>query len=165
SACSTSDSSTWAGPVSFTTLCDATNIPYYLDFESVTIPAIPTCTSIENAGTGNNWRTAGNPGYGFTGQVLNYPYNSTSPANAWFYTQGLNLTAGTSYRLKFRYGNNSTAYTESLKVAYGTSASNTSMTTVLADFPSIAMAGSDLHIVDFIPSASGVYYIGFNAYS
>lgn len=164
-ACASSDSSTWTGPVSFTTLCNATNIPYYLDFESVTTPAIPGCTSIENAGTGNNWRTASNPGYGFTGQVLNYPYNSSNPANAWFYTQGLNLTAGTSYRLRFRYGNNSSSYTESLKVAYGTSVSNTSMTTVLADFPSISLEGSNLYFIDFIPASSGVYYIGFNAYS
>jgi hypothetical protein len=98
-------------------------------------------------------------------KALTYLYNSSNAANAWFYTQGINLTAGVSYRIKYTYGNNSTTYVEKLKVAYGTSASNASMTNALADHPNINTATAATNFVDFTPAASGVYYFGFNAYS
>lgn len=151
----------------FTTVCGATNVPYTQNFESVATPALPGCTSVENAGTGNNWTTY-SPGAGsFTTKVLNYSYSFSSAANAWFYTQGLNLTAGTSYRIKYIYGNASAAtYPEKLKIAYGTSANSASMTTVLADHPNIVNGTTANSVsVDFTPTASGVYYFGFNAYS
>ena len=168
SVCSSSDSSVWSLRGTFTTPCQASTVPYSQDFESVTVPAIPSCTSIQNAGTGNNWTVANNPGYGFTSKTLRYAWNTTNPANAWFYTNGIQLNGGTSYTISYRYGNNSTTYTEKLKVSYGTSPINTTMTT-LVDHPSItggtttstALQG----LVEFTPNTSGVYYFGFNAYS
>ncbi|TXF77637.1 fibronectin type III domain-containing protein [Chryseobacterium sp.] len=167
SKCSTTQFSTWVTAGSATTLCTATNIPYAQDFESVTTPALPACTTIQNAGTGNDWITYSPATGSFNTKVLNYTYNTANPANAWFYTQGLNLTGGTSYRLKFIYGNASgTTYPEKLKVAYGNSAVNTAMTTVLADYPNVVNGTTaNSVIVDFTPSTTGVYYIGFNAYS
>ncbi|WBX96728.1 fibronectin type III domain-containing protein [Chryseobacterium gambrini] len=165
SNCGSGSTSSWAGPVSFTTACTATNVPYTQDFESVTTPALPSCTSLENAGTGNNWTTSSPGAYGFTTKALTYLYNFSNDANAWFYTQGINLTAGVSYRIKYTYGNNSTTYAEKLKVAYGTSANNASMTNALADHPNINTATSASNFVDFTPTASGIYYFGFNAYS
>jgi hypothetical protein len=160
-----SDVSSWTGPHSFTTLCLSVNVPYSQDFESITVPAIPVCHSIENAGLGNNWLTANNPGSGFTTKVLKYPYNATYAANAWFYTPGINLTAGTAYRLTFKYGNNSTTYVEKLKVAYGVSPVNTDMTTVLLNFPNINQNALQNASVDFVAASSGVFYFGFNCYS
>lgn len=152
---------------SFSTVCDATNVPYIQDFESVTPPALPACTATENAGTGNNWQTYSPSSGSFNTKVLNYIYNSTNAANAWFFTRGINLTAGTSYRIKYIYGNASgTTYPEKMKVAYGTAAASASMTTVLADYPSITNGTTAVaEMIDFIPPASGVYYFGFNAYS
>ncbi len=164
SNCDGVDKSSWTSSAySFITACDVANIPYTQDFESVTTPAIPTCTSIQTV-TGNNWITASPAAYGFTTKVLEYPYNS-SVANAWFYTQGLNLTAGTSYRLTFNYGNNSTSYTEKLKVWYGTSAVNSSMVNPIVDYPTINQGTSQSSSTDFTPATTGVYYLGFNAYS
>ncbi|MCY1661262.1 fibronectin type III domain-containing protein [Chryseobacterium sp. SL1] len=165
SNCGSGSTSSWAGSLNFTTACTATNIPYTQDFESVTTPALPSCTSLENAGTGNNWTTSSPAANGFTTKALTYLYNFSNDANAWFYTQGINLTAGVSYRIKYTYGNNSTTYVEKLKVAYGTSANNASMTNALADHPSINTATAATNFVDFTPTASGVYYFGFNAYS
>ncbi|UWX62487.1 fibronectin type III domain-containing protein [Chryseobacterium oranimense] len=165
SNCGSGATSSWSGPTSFTTACNATNIPYTQDFESVTTPALPSCTSLENAGTGNNWTTSSPAANGFTSKTLTYLYNSSSAANAWFYTQGINLTAGVSYRIKYRYGNNSTTYVEKLKVAYGTSASSASMNNTLADYSNINTGTSTSAFVDFTPATSGVYYFGFNAYS
>ncbi len=166
SNCGTGGVSTWSVVDSFTTQCAATNIPYSQDFESATVPALPNCTSIENVGTGNNWVTASAPGNGFTSKALKYGYNSTNPADAWFYTQGLNLTAGTSYRLTFKYGNNSAAtYTESMNVSYGTDANAASMSTLIVDYPAITGAVPNTSSTDFTPSSTGVYYIGYHVYS
>jgi hypothetical protein len=166
SNCGSSDVSAWASSASFTTQCDPVSVPYSQDFESVTTPAIPICTSIENAGTGNNWKTASPGLYGFTTKCLNYTYNSYNAANAWFFTAGINLTAGTSYRISYNYGSSSTTYfPENLKVAYGVSASSTSMTTVLATHTNILTNSAPSSTVDFTPSTTGIYYFGFNAFS
>ncbi len=158
--------STWAGPYTFVTQCGSTNVTYTQDFESVTVPAIPSCTSIQNAGTGNDWKTSANPGFGNTTKVLTYQFNSTNAANAWFYSQGLNLINGTSYRLIFKYNASGTTFTEKLKVAYGTSATSGSMTNVLYTNTAINQTAAFQSVtVDFTPTSTGVFYIGFNAFS
>ncbi len=164
SNCGGGDLSTWAGGFGFTTPCNATNIPYTQDFESATVPAIPNCTSIQTL-SGNPWTVQNSPGSGFTTKTLRYNYNSAQAANAWFYTQGLNLTAGVSYRVTYRYGNNSTFYVESLKVAYGTAAVSSSMTSTIADHSSVTGGTPTTNVVDFTPASTGVYYIGFQSYS
>ena len=166
SVCSSSSSSSWSTSITFLTLCDAVNVPYLQDFESVTVPALPICTSAVNSGTGNTWATAGAAAAsGFTTNMLRYTYNFTNPANTTFFTQGINLTAGTSYRISYNYGNSSTTYTESLKVDYGTDATVAAMTNSLANHPTINQNAIQFNQVDFTPTTTGVYYFGFNAYS
>jgi hypothetical protein len=166
SNCGSGDVSTWVASASFTTQCNPVSVPYSQDFESVTTPALPICTSIENAGTGNNWKTASPAGYGFTTKCLNYSYNGDNAANAWFFTAGINLTAGTSYRISYNYGSSSTgSFPENLKVAYGVAASSASMTTTLATHTNILTNSAPLSTVDFTPGTTGVYYFGFHAFS
>ena len=161
----TNGESTWSGPFNFTTACIATTVPYVMNFETAIVPALPNCTSIQNVGTGNLWTVANNPGFGFTTKTLQYLYNGSNAANVWFYTQGLNLTAGTTYSIAFDYGSNSTAYVEKLKVAYGTSATAASMTNVVVDLPSISNNTPVTSLTEFTPTTTGVYYFGFNVYS
>lgn len=168
SSCSTSDVSAWSGTLTFTTLCGAATLPYTQNFESATVPALPACTSAQNAGTGNNWVTyaLSAPNFGFSaGKVLRYSYHATSAANAWFYTQGMNLTAGTTYMIRYRVGGSDVGYQEKMRVAAGTSATSTAMTSPIADNTSIPQGSSSLETVYFTPTTSEVYYIGFNAYS
>ena len=156
----------WSGVKTFTTACaPVTEFPYVIDFESVTVPAIPNCTTIQNAGAGNNWKTTSTTSYGFSGKVLQYPYNGTNAANAWFYTNELTLEAGVTYKLTYKYGNDSTLWTEKLRVAYGTSAVDTDMVEELADHPAVTGGVAQDNSVSFTPAASGTYVIGFNAYS
>ena len=161
----TDGESTWAGPFSFFTACGIANVPYTMDFESALVPNLPNCTTLQNLGTGNLWTVASNPGSGFTTNALQYLYSLTNPANVWFYTQGVNLVAGTTYAVAFDYGSNSTSYVEKLKVAYGTSADATSMTNVIVDLPSISNNTPINSSTQFTPTTSGVYYFGFNVYS
>ncbi|MDY0324169.1 MAG: fibronectin type III domain-containing protein, partial [Candidatus Carbobacillus sp.] len=157
--------SPWATQKSFTTDCGIASIPYLQDFETAVVPGFPECTSAENLGTGNMWKTSSNPGYGFTTKVLHYNYSSSSPANTWFYTEPVQLVAGTSYRLTFKYGSNSTSYAEKLKVMYGTNAASTAMAYDIVDYTAISNNTPNVSETDFIPSESGTYYLGFNCYS
>lgn len=165
SRCSASEFSPWESGGSFATQCNATNVPYTMDFELTSVPNVPICTNVVNAGAGNKWVVENDPGSGFTNNTLVYSYNSLNPANAWFFIQGLNLTGGETYSIEFDYGNNSTSYFENLKVAYGSGANAGAMTNIIADFPGIT-GGTLTHTIHtFTPATSGVYYIGFNTYS
>ncbi|WP_339889030.1 fibronectin type III domain-containing protein [uncultured Flavobacterium sp.] len=158
--------SSWSGPFSFTTTCNATNVPYVMNFETAVVPALPNCTSQQNLGTGNSWATLNNPGFGFTTKTLRYNYSFSAPANVWFYTQGVNLTVGTTYAIAFDYGGSPFgSYVEKLKVAYGTSTNATAMTNPIVDLSNIVNDTPLNSSTQFTPSASGVYYFGFNAYS
>jgi len=161
SACTGPTESGWVSGT-FTTSCSSTTPPYTQDFESVTTPAIPACTSIQNAGTGNNWTTNSPSSYGFTSKALRYSYSTTNDANAWFFTQGLTLTTGTTYKLTYKYG--SAGFDESLKVNIGTSPNAAAMTTNLADHPLVTTSPITNTVYFTVPS-NGTYYVGYNAYS
>jgi subtilisin-like proprotein convertase family protein len=168
-----------------TTLCNATNIPYVQNFESSVVPAPPTCTSVQdlNGNSGSVPNSGGGSWYTYDGgtnvqtfvsptKTIRYLYdagNSTRPADDWFYTQGLNLTGGTNYRLKFFIkASDGPTWTERLEVKYGTLAHSSAMTNLLYTNNNIATALAspwDSVIVDFSPATSGVYYVGFHAMS
>src|SRR5690625_4021069 len=158
--------------ISFSTACYATGIPFTQDFEDVTIPDIPNCGSIETLAGGQDWATT-NDIYGlpdeFNGNVLYFHYTSTSAgaADAWYFTQGIELEAGEEYKISYKYSNNSssTFYTEKLKVAYGTSPAASAMDNELMDHPDVSGQVVNTSEVNFTPDTDGVYYFGFQAYS
>jgi hypothetical protein len=165
SNCGSSSYSDWSAVYNFSTVCASSSVPYTQDFESATLPNVPSCTYTINAGAGNNWTVVNAPSTSFTSNTLSYSYDSNNPANAWFFTTGLDLTAGTSYDVTYSYGNNSSSYLENLKVACGTSVDPSAMTNILADHPGITGNTLNTETVTFTPITSGVYYFGFNAYS
>lgn len=145
--------------------CTPASLPYVQDFESATAPALPDCTLAANGGTGNNWVVANNPGSGFENNALSYT-GTTEAANAWFFTQGLALTAGLSYKITYTYGNNNTDTTEKLKIWLGSSAAATGMTTTLVTYDNVTGAAQTTATTGpFTVSETGTFYIGFNAYS
>jgi subtilisin-like proprotein convertase family protein len=83
--------------------------------------------------------------------------------------QGLNLTGGTSYRLKFYYkGSDGPTWVERLEVKYGLKAYHTDMTNTIFTNNNIITAVAspwDSATVDFTPAVTGVYYVGFHATS
>ncbi|WP_449401582.1 T9SS type A sorting domain-containing protein [Chryseobacterium wanjuense] len=166
SNCGGGNTSDWS-PVytTFTTPCGAMNVPYTENFNSSVNYAIPTCTSMQAITAGSNWAV-----YDFTGLITGfsskavYTIPPTSPdANTWFYTAGINLQAGVSYTLSFNYGNY--AAPQSLKVMYGTSPVNTSMTNLINDFGSVNTMVSTPATFTITPASTGVYYFGFNDYT
>jgi len=167
SICSANSQSEWLGPIAFTTVCEgAAEVPMTEDFESAVAPALPACSSTQNVGTGNDWAVSAITEYGFTTKHLRYKWSATSAANTWFFTKSVNLTAGQSYTLTYKYGNTGTTYVESLKVSLGMGANAAAMSaTPLADHPAITNNTPNTNSVTFTPDATGAYNIGFNAYS
>jgi hypothetical protein len=163
--CSATLSSQWEGPYSFSTSCSASAVPYTENFESAIVPAIPNCTAVVNAGNGNTWKVSNNPSSNFINKTLEYSYSFLNAADTWFFTRGVNLVAGTSYRIAYDYGNDSDFYTEKLIVAYGTNPNVASMTNSIADYPTLDTGVKQSATTDFIPTTSGIYYFGFRAYS
>lgn len=79
----------------------STELPYSQNFESAVTPALPACSTIQNLSTGNNFITSSLNNFGFTSKVLQYTYScaTTDAADAWYFTKGLTLTAGTEYSI------------------------------------------------------------------
>lgn len=162
--CAVNDESEIVGPVSFITTCGPASLPYLVDFEAAVVPGLPECTSRENLGDGNNWETTVFNNFGFNSTILRYKYSS-SPANAWFYTQGVQLQAGVEYQIAYNYGNNPGNWADKMKVAYGTSAESNAMINELADYPEIEGGVAHQEIIYFTVDADAIYYFGFHAYS
>lgn len=154
----------------FVTLCSSTSTPYIQNFDAAIVPNLPPCSTIEDLNGSTTWTTAAAP-KGYTGKVLKYTNSPVLlPADDWFYTQGINLTAGTSYTIGYKYGNDSANYVdngtiESMNIKYGTGPNSTAMVNLLADHLQIGSTNPKTNAVSFIPSTTAIYYFGFHAYS
>ncbi|MCJ7934493.1 MAG: T9SS type A sorting domain-containing protein [Chryseobacterium sp.] len=139
--------------------CAPVNVPYLENFEASS--ALPDCTSSQAVNSGF-WMSSSNVA-GFSTRVL-AGYSSTSAnMNLWFYTKAVNLQAGKTYKLAFEYANH--LGIQSFKVAYGTSAVDTSMTNLIQDYPNVTVGTKTPAGFTFTPAVSGVYYFGFNLYT
>jgi hypothetical protein len=151
--------------------CSAQNIPYTQNFESITAPAVPACNTVQ-AVTGALMRTRDNTStayYGFNSK--NMITGNQNVTDTWYFTQGLNLVAGTTYRLSYKYGGSREApqFVQKMRVYYGNDANSDTnitaaeMTTLLADHNDIKESPLTF-ILNFTPTVSQAYYIGFQAY-
>lgn len=167
SDCGVDGTSNWSDPYNFTTLCAAVAIssfPWSEDFDALIAPELPCGWSIENVdadatewGTLNIISNSAPNGLG----VGNF---SSSPLNDWVFTPEFTFVTGQEYVLSFNHRVFDSAVDEKLKVAFGTSAINTAMTEIIFD----EVINSTMFIqetINFTPSTSGSYYIGFYAYS
>lgn len=152
--------------IQFTTPCEPTPLPYTEDFESVTEPEIPTCTSSVTIDTGSSWTSVNNPGSGFESGTLMYSGNSEA-ANSYFVMTPVELEANTFYKISFRYGNNSTETSENIRLRFGTSPDPSTWTNTVTDITDINSGEDQLYFSSpfTIGANSGVYYFGIQTYS
>lgn len=171
--CGASGYSTWSEGVSFNSRCLPTNVPYAEDFSGVSGGALPVCLVRENlvgtlADASGNWRTASPSGVNFTVPVAQVVTVDDRPYDAWLYLQGLELSAGVSYRLSYRYGTNSGSMGAnnrgSMAVWLGDGPERPAMQQLIIDHGTFSGPAFD-QFVDFTPATDGVHYIGFNVYS
>ncbi len=164
--CGSGTYSTWASGT-FTTQCGAVAAPYSQNFDSATTPALPSCFTTENVnGDSSTWKT-----YGFTNNSAPnsvYVPSASGSNNDNLYTQGISLTAGSTYRLSFKYYiPYSFNYKTDFTVKYGMSPSAAGMQqTLLSLTDAVGISGNyafTTYLGDFIPTQTGTYYIGFQA--
>lgn len=159
----------WSEPIVISTQCTASDVPYIEDFESVYNGSLTECTSSINlAEAPSNWYTTYYPGYGFESTTLAYYGDLYTDANAWFYTRGINLVAGQSYTISYRYGGASTDtffYNNNLIVKYGMGANPESMTLPIAEYLDFGLDNAVSESNTITAPTTGVYYFGFNVTS
>ncbi|GFZ81812.1 hypothetical protein GCM10011531_10150 [Aquaticitalea lipolytica] len=164
--CTAPNESIWDGPYNFTTVFAPATPPYSYGFEA------NGDWSILNAGTGNNWGLYTATGTGAIPAAAEgtayaaYPFNSTNAANAWLFSRALNLTAGTSYNVDFKYRTaDGTPYPENFKVTMGTDKTVAAQTNTLQTYNSTTVQVWTQANLTFTPSTTGVYYLGFHCFS
>jgi len=142
-------------------------------FESGSFPS--TGFTLINAGSGNGWlrnddaalKYSGYPAYDGKKCAV-YEFNAYHPADAWMITPALNLTGGQSYGISFYYRVMQNIYPEKLKITAGQQAVVSAQTTVLWNNNGQSSLTNTVYkraIVQFVPAATGNWYIGFNCYS
>lgn len=171
--CGAKGNGAWSVPIKFVTACLAVNVPYGEDFQSGILPPACTDTTVaDNFTDGSTWETSNTTGaYGFpTANIRCFP--SGSATNAWFFTSGVNLTAGTGYRISYLKGTSATktgvctGYCGplNLRVMYGSSPTIDGMSNTLKEYVGLTgPASSDYK--DFTVPTSGVYYFAFQNFS
>ncbi len=105
------DTSTWVGPYSFTTACDAiTSFPYLESFEGIT-SGVPDCWGVDgDAASSEHWSSTSS---GQTGRGLRFnSYNAYYGEESRLTTQSMDLSSMSSVDLTFqyKYGSSSSSY-------------------------------------------------------
>ena len=172
--CGTSGQSTLICLPNFTTACLASAaFPYSENFDGVTSPALPCGYSTLDANADNlgwsNLTTAANS----APNSMRYTYSAYNAADDWFFTNGLVMTAGRTYQLRFDYRCFSLSYPEALEVKIGPSATAAGQTKTLfvnnnitnTSYATTTAGGGAGQVLSFTPPTSGVYYLGFHANS
>lgn len=154
-----------SGSAFASTTCGFYTIPYTQNFDTTPVNGIPSCSVVSDVNAdATTWRTQ-------TINVASAPralyINSTaSVMDDWFFTPQLQLNAGVTYRLFFRYNTQRVGATaENLRVRWGTGQSVGDMNITLLDLPNILSTIYQSAVVDFTPITSGLYSIGFQGYS
>jgi hypothetical protein len=141
------------------TLCLPSAIPY-----SENLNGALGCLSILSTGVGNAWGIGAAPTTptGMIGNTARIASSTTAATNNYFVTQAVTLVGGTTYDLKFKYGNTTTASTLALEMLYNPNISTTGGT-VISTLPTIANTTSATATLSFTPTTSGDYFILFRA--
>lgn len=167
SNCGGGDNSTWTGPLSFRTLCDPYNVPYFEGFESgyTHNTSVGGCLSQASI-TGTETWTANNsltdynrsPRTGAWNAFLHYSNND------WLFIP-INLTAGTSYTVSlYARQDGATATNSDITVSYGTLATDAGMTNAIVPTTGIINGSYQQLSGAFTPNSTGVFYVGIKGY-
>ncbi|MBW6460133.1 MAG: right-handed parallel beta-helix repeat-containing protein [Bacteroidales bacterium] len=110
--CGMGDTSLWAGPNTFTTLCDPINtLPWAEGFETATIPSLPDCWLKENG----DWVTTNNASSTYDADArtgTQFLRESWSAVDEYVWTPGFLLNAGETYLFSFWWaGDNYSGWT------------------------------------------------------
>jgi hypothetical protein len=172
SKCSEGNVSEWSGPETFLTACGINEIPYFEDFDKVSASTneLPPCMVVENVDDDViRWVLTGTGAYSSPNKVVikYFASDTIHPKNDWFYTPALNMDGNKTYKLSFYF--EAGFYVdrkESFSVHLGTDTIHTAMSPdPLFIKENYHSAGYEKATVTFSPPSTGIYYIGFYAFT
>jgi hypothetical protein len=100
-----------------TTICGAFPIPYFQNFDTTPVNTTPSCFTITNNNADSVVWQVQNSLASSSPNAIHLNTNTLTNSNDWFFTPGLNLTLGVTYRLKFKYNTQGAGiYAENLAV-------------------------------------------------
>lgn len=150
--------------------CTPMVLPYAEGAETANVPALPDCmqTMYITFASNEMFKTTANPPEGFSGNVFVYSsqlaewVTGESPTGVNLYTQELQLTAGSSYVLSFKYGlENAESVIDNLDVYLNFQNNNTDV----AILNNLTGNGPVTYTSEpFTAQASGPYRINFAFY-
>ncbi len=161
SSCGGGNYSDWSGPETFSTTCNPSALPYFEDFENVSIPAMPQCFTVQDANNdGTTWQT--NYFSAFSGSnSAGIATPSGKSSDDWLFTPGFTLQAGVSYQIAFVYA--TVGGHESVELKYGDYPDKNSMysTAIWYDDDIISWSWT-MGYANVTPSTAKTYYFGFH---
>jgi hypothetical protein len=146
--------------------CGYYTIPYAQNFDTTPVNTLTQCYALANDNADDQqWSVqAINPASAPRTMYLNT--NTPTASNDWFFTPGLLFQGGTNYRLFFRVNTGAAGtFSERLRIRVGTGASTVAMNSTILELPDIVNTVYQNVIVDFNIATTGVYHLGFQAYS
>ncbi len=139
-----------------------TNYPFIQGFEETVFP--PLGWSVENLNGGTTWtRATGKPRTG-VGHAQ-YSYSTTLPGDDYLFTPAMTFQQGKTYAITYWYAVQSASYAENLKITLGSTQNAAGVDTILADHPNLINTTYQSNTVYFSPASTGLFFIGFHAYS
>ena len=120
--------------------------------------------TFSKTGNGNNWAVT--PSY-YCGSAsgLYYPYNSSYAADAWAFSPGIAMTAGTTYTLGFSQKVQSSTWPEKFEVKCGTAATSSGQTATILPSATYTNTTCTSRAPTFTVPTTGTYYLGFHCTS
>lgn len=94
-----------------------------------------------------------------------YAYSNFGQADSWYFSRGINLTAGQKIAISFDYRVSSGQYPENLNVTIGTEPNSLMQDTILWFEEGMTNENFENAETTYIATENGVYYIGFYALS
>lgn len=164
--CGSGNFSTWAGPVTFTTVFEAADVPYSTSFETADFGNIGWGETAATGYTGANWQT--NDGLAQSGVTSAVVVASNVVTNAWLLSRGINLTAGSPVTVSYYVRNFLAAGSTgsgSYELKAGTAQTIAGMTIQVAPVETISAVTYAQKTFTFTPTTTGVHYLGFHATS
>jgi hypothetical protein len=161
--CGANDSSTWLGPINFTTNCaPVSTLPWLESFESLPTTGngnVPVCMSeIGDWYSANTSLTRNRQAHTGT----HYIYTNYS-ADDWLISPAFNLNAGTSYDFSFYYITDGLSGWTTVETKIGNYQNKDSLTTTVGT----PVSGPNnttwiKYTATFTPSTTGLYYVGIH---
>jgi len=135
----------------------------YETFESVTPPAMPAGWTILNvAGDEGTWLTRPIGGVPWGVQCLRYHPGAVQPADDWFFTGPVTLSAGTPCGVRYMIRAGSAGTPQNVEVFAGTAPSPGAMVNLVKPIAPVTWSTYTADSASFVPPAPGAYYIGFH---